>query len=258
MRTRSVPTKGGKHNQYYSCVGRESGRTDCIRRFVPRAHVDPPVLAWFEEVGLDLEAMRHQVLAAGTAELERLRLDLASAEREAQTARDQLHRVRDDYRAGRLADDPAVNAALWREERRDLEDSLKAAESARSRLAAQEEELHRSIDSVAADRQVLERLIRLRKAVSGAVSSAEVVKAARRALADLFQCFVWHEADNWAYIEPVPRDDAPLILRLTDGAQVAEYRQIALPPTREVIAPERSGGESSRAHARARSVNAPA
>jgi DNA invertase Pin-like site-specific DNA recombinase len=258
MRTRSVPRANGKVDEYYDCTGRSAGRANCPQRFVRRSDVDPEVLGWFEEFGLDLEAMREQVISAGSAELERIRAELKAAQREKTSVADALGRVREDYRAGRLDNDPERNAALWREERADLEQQLEAARAAAERLHTHEAEARRAIDATAADQAVLERLARLRKAVAGAVSGAEDIKAARRALSDVFEYFIWHEGDGWAYIEPVPREDAAVLFRLGDGAQVAEYRPTALPPMREAIAPGSSSGAPRRVRARVRRPSVPA
>jgi site-specific DNA recombinase len=66
----------------YLCYGRTSGQTDCTQVAVQRAPVDSAVLAYFERVGLDVEATRAELAARADRDRSELRALRGQAERE--------------------------------------------------------------------------------------------------------------------------------------------------------------------------------
>jgi DNA invertase Pin-like site-specific DNA recombinase/predicted RNA-binding Zn-ribbon protein involved in translation (DUF1610 family) len=206
MVPRTARNRSGTLYECYLCLGRRQDPTSCLMPQTPRAEVDAAVYRYFEQVGLDVEATREQLIAAVERKRAEVRALCDAAEREAQEADERLARVKRDYTHGELA------AAEWRELRADLAPERDAAQ-------AEAERLRKRLCSVEADTaltdvetELLEQLARIRAAVAGEVVDAAGVAAVRSALLRLFDGFVLHRGvpeqahveligENW--IEPI-------------------------------------------------------
>jgi hypothetical protein len=138
---------------------------------------------------------------------------LAASEREAATAAERLARVKGDYLSGELT------AAEWRELRSKLEPAAEAAAGARDRLAAQLAEVEAGPSLAGLESELLAKLAQVRAAITGEVTDAAGVDAARSALMRVFGHFLLHQgrpegaanleliAEGY-WIEPVVSDEA--------------------------------------------------
>jgi site-specific DNA recombinase len=221
--------KGYGWYEVYLCGGRSSGATECTQGAVHRAAVDSAVLAYFERVGLDVEATRAELAARGDRERAELRVLRGQAERELAKATERIERVR------RAFQDGVIEAADWADQRAQLQDELAAAQQDAARLAAREAEV---ADDTAAldDVELLTRLAELRNAIAGDVSAnPDDFAATHAALGRLFAGFqlravqglhgvpvdIWDEhitedvptvRGDLAYVlVPVPRSDAVVL-----------------------------------------------
>jgi hypothetical protein len=147
------------------------------------------VFAYFANVALDVDATRAQLAEARDRRLAEVRALRADAESDALRARERLGRVRRDYQDGRLdADD-------WAEQREQLSEEGAAAEASVKRLRDQEAEVGAWGELLDAERDTLQRLGELRRAIAGQVRDAEGLAAVRAALLRLFEGLVVHRAD---------------------------------------------------------------
>lgn len=212
----------------YLCGGRTSGATDCTQRAVQRAHVDSAVLAYFERVGLDVEATRRELAARADRERAELRSLRGQAERELAKAHERLERVK------RAFQDGVIDPEDWAEQGAQLRDELTAAEQDAARLAAREAEVADD-PTVLEDVELLTRLAELRAAIAGDVNASPDFAATHAALRRVFEAFhlravhglhgvpvdVWDEfitedvptlRGEVAYVlVPVPRSDAVVL-----------------------------------------------
>lgn len=186
MRVRSEPKKYG-YWESYSCGGRESGATDCDQRSVPRNAIDAQVLAYFNKVGLDVDAMIreqdaiHEELLAGVLERK------SNARRLLLRAESNLARLDKYLREGRLSpsewravsDVPRREMAAARDALHDLEE-----EELRARTAKQLQD---------AENRTLEILAEVRAAVAGEISRSEGLAATQAAIRRVFSHFVLHD-----------------------------------------------------------------
>jgi hypothetical protein len=191
--------------EVYLCGGRSSGQTTCTQSAVQRAAVDSAVLAYFERVGLDVEATRAELAERATRERAEIRALRGEAERELVKAQERLERVRRDYQDGGLdADD-------WREQHAQLKDELAAAQQDAARLAARAAEV--ADDSVLEDVELLARLADLRSAIAGDVTAnPDDFAATHAALVRVFEAFhlrVVRGANWWS--QPWTHPDEPVL-----------------------------------------------
>ena len=149
----------------YLCGGRSSGTAPgCTQGAVQRAAVDTAVLAYFERVGLDVEATRAELVARADRERAELRGLRSQAERELVKATERLERVR------RAFQDGVIEADDWADQRPELQAELQAAEQGATRLAAREAEVADDA-GVLEDVELLARLTELRSAIAGDVTA---------------------------------------------------------------------------------------
>ncbi|MGN6588469.1 MAG: recombinase family protein [Solirubrobacterales bacterium] len=211
MIPRTTPNRANPPSETYECFTRKQDAEACAQLPIKRAEVDRAVLAYFEQVGLDLDATREQLRAAIGRKAEETRVLLDAARAEAGTAAEQLARVKRDY----LSND--LTAAEWRELRTELEPQAKAAEAEVERLTRQLQahETEDALDEV--EQQLAELLESIRLAVEGAGDSKAGTKAVSATLLRLFDHFTFHAGipevanveliDTDCWIEPTLRAD---------------------------------------------------
>jgi DNA invertase Pin-like site-specific DNA recombinase len=203
---------GSLREIYVCCSGREQFE-GCGLPQQRRAPIDRAVYAYFEQVGLDIEATRDQLATAVEHRAAEVSALLATAEREAASAAARVARVKDDYLAGDLT------ASEWRELRAELEPAAEAAEGARDRLAMQLAEVEAGPSLAGLEADLVGKLAQVRAAIAGEVRDAEGVDSARAALMRLFDHFVLHRGrpeqeahleliGEGYWIEPVMSDRA--------------------------------------------------
>ncbi len=196
MVPRSSRNRNGSLHESYRCYEHWRDPTACSMKPVRRADVDAAVYAYFEQVGLDVEATREQLSAAATRKLDEARSLLLGADTEAQAAAARLARVKRDYANGDLT------AAEWRELRDELEPEASAAEAEASRLREQLAEVESGATLADVEVDVLAKLAHIRAAVAGEVSDREGVAAVRAVLLRLFDAFTLHtDTPKDAHIE---------------------------------------------------------
>lgn len=177
--TPRTPTRG---NPYYLCSG--SQHLGCTMPRAARASIDAAVYAYFEQVGLDVEATRQAVISARDNKAAETRALLKDAQAEASKAGERLARVRRDYADGEL------DISDWREFRAELGAEQEAAEAEAQRLRRRLAEIEAW--EVDAQQEALEQLSQIRAAIVGEVREASGVEAVRAALARMFERFVLH------------------------------------------------------------------
>jgi site-specific DNA recombinase len=204
-------TKGGVRYDYYACQGRRDYGADfCPMTPIPRADLDAAAFAYFQEVGLDLEATERQLRHALTGRIVSARVLREDAEAEVAKLQARLERLRDDYL------DRVVTAEEWRTLKEPLEAELAGARSRLEKLVAHVEALVEAREVDDAEQRVLERIAALQAAVAGEVNDPEDISAVRAALQRLFEGFVVARTDQ----EPDP--DMPPALVAAREAWLAE------------------------------------
>lgn len=198
----------------YCCYEHTRDPSLCSMQPVMRADVDSAVYAYFEQVGLDVEATRAQVEDTRDRQLREVGALLEQAQAEGQRAEERLSRVRRDYSDGRL---PAEDWISFRDELTAARDGA-AAEVAR--LSEQEAEIRAWDLTRDLEQEALAALAEIRQAIAGEVAHAHGVDGVRAALARLFEAFVVRDAGPgqrvhaelaWLgglVLEPVVREEA--------------------------------------------------
>jgi DNA invertase Pin-like site-specific DNA recombinase len=186
MVPRTERNKDGSLRETYRCYGRYTDPAHCSMQQQPRAPIDSAVYAYFEQVGLDVEATRDQLAAATERKVAEVSALLDVAKREASAAAARLSRVKRDYAAGELS------AAEWREFRDELQPDAEAAVAERDRLSAQLAEVKTGPKLEGLEDDVLQQLADIRAAIAGEVTSAAGVEGVRATLLRLFDRFVLH------------------------------------------------------------------
>jgi hypothetical protein len=206
MVPRTSRNRSGSVYETYLCYGRHRDPGSCAMAPIARAEVDTAVYAYFEQVGLDVEATREQLAAALGCRVAEVKALLDGAEKEAREAEARLARVKGDYSSGGL---PLED---WLEFKAELEPQHEAARAEVKRLASQLVEVEAGDALTDVEQEVLDQLARIRAAVAGAVNDAEGVAAVRSALLRLFEGFVLHrgvpaeahvELIGESWIEPI-------------------------------------------------------
>jgi site-specific DNA recombinase len=176
----------GHESQIYYCYGRRRRPHTCDLSSVGRGDIDDAVYAYFRDLGLDAEATKEQLVAAGERELAKAGDLLKSAEQEAQTATERLERVKRDYVSGELS------AGEWRELKEELEPELAARQAEEERLCRQleEAESESALSEIASD--LLTQLSEIRAEIAREVTDFKEAAAVRAALMRLFDGFVLH------------------------------------------------------------------
>ena len=186
MIPRTEPRRTQGVRETYRCYGRHRDPQTCTMAPIDRALVDTAVYAYFEQVGLDMEASREQLTTALERRVSEVRVLLAAAEKEERMAEERLVRVKGDYSSGGL---PLED---WIEFKTELEPQRDAARSEVERLGTHLIEIEAGEALSDLEQELLEQLARIRAAVGGAVKDANGVLAVRSALLRLFDGFVLH------------------------------------------------------------------
>jgi site-specific DNA recombinase len=184
MVPRTDPNRRTGPTETYYCYGRKQNPESCSMPPIRRELIDTAVYAYFENVGLDIEATRCQLAESRDRKLVEVRALLGAAEREAQKARERLDRVRRDYQDGKLAADD------WAEQREQLTDEHLGAVAEVRRLGDQQQEVTEWGELRDVEADVLRKLSEVRKAIAGEISGPDDVAAVRAARSRLFSRFV--------------------------------------------------------------------
>jgi len=206
MIPRTTPNRASPPRETYECYGHWRDVETCSMMPVQRADIDSAVLAYFEQVGLDLNATRDQLRSALNQKLDEARALLAAAERDAASAAQRLARVKRDYTNGDLT------APEWRGLRAELEPEATAAEAEVERLrkAVAAHQADTALDE--AEAEVAALLDSIRSTVTGNVKDNAGIQAVSATLLRLFDHFTYHigipadanveliDTDSW--IEP--------------------------------------------------------
>jgi site-specific DNA recombinase len=218
--------------EVYICGGRSSGATDCTQGAVQRAAVDRAVLAYFERVGLDVEATRAELAERATRERAEIRALRGQAERELAKAEERLERVRRAFQDGIIEPDD------WADQRAQLQDELTAAQQDAARLAAREAEVADG-PAVLEDVELLTRLAELRSAIAGDVgANPDDFAATHAALRRVFQAFHLRAAHGHGRVDAVVAVDGEEMLldRIpTVGGAEAAYVLEPIPRSDAVV-----------------------
>jgi len=186
MIPRTSPNRANPPSETYECFTHKRDVEACSQGPVVRADVDLAVLAYFEQVGLDLDATREQLRGAIARKAEETRALLKTAQDEASSATDRLARVKRDYLEGNLT------AGEWRDLKAELEPEQAAANAAVDRLTRQleDQEAENALDDVEAE---LGRLLdTVRAAVEGKSGDDKGAKEVSASLLRLFDSFTFH------------------------------------------------------------------
>jgi len=183
---RTDRNKDGTLNERYRCQGRYIDPANCSMTVIPRAQIDSAVYAYFEQVGLDIEATREQLIAVAERERSELIALRDVAERELSAAQSRLRRIQVDYTDGE------ISAAEWRILRFELEPQAKAAEAERDRFNAKLSEIEAGPELRDLESEILAQLAHIRAVVAGQVRDAKGVDGVRAALLRLFDRFILH------------------------------------------------------------------
>lgn len=211
----ALSPRSSEKKPVYRCSGRRDGRTDCTRPPLDAKRVDEAVWEFFEDWVLDVDAMVEDAEEARELHLVETKRALAEAEKEHATASVRLARVRRDYQDGKLdADD-------WKIQRAELTEELDASAAALQGIEQREQDL-RSEVVTDTEREALETLAQIRRAVSRQVTEAPNLDAVRAALTVVFEKFqvhydsspsmiwgeLWFGTEGGSVIlEPVPRPE---------------------------------------------------
>jgi DNA invertase Pin-like site-specific DNA recombinase len=168
MSPRTFRHRNGYEAYVCSRRRRTGGHEQCQQPQVPRALIDDSLLTYFEEVALDLEETRTQLVTATTRHVGETRALREGAEQEAQRAEERLTRVRRDYLDGKLTADE------WHEFRDGLDDERQAADAEAKRMRDREEGLKRAAVRYDAEGEVVRQLAGLRGAALRARSTLSI------------------------------------------------------------------------------------
>jgi DNA invertase Pin-like site-specific DNA recombinase len=249
MVPRTERNKDGSLRETYTCTSRWLEFNGCGLSQQRRAPIDSAVYAYFEQVGLDVEATRDQLAAAVKHRVSEVTALLAASEREAAVAAEKVARVKDDYLSGDLT------AAEWRELRAELEPAAEAAAGARDRLAAQLAEVEAGPSLAGLESELLSKLAQVKAAIAGEVNDADGVNAARAALMRVFDHFRLHvgQPEEGAHLELI--GDGYWIEPVMSGEQVEGYDEklrpvlTTEPPRAGEAIPNNPNGSGASPHA---------
>jgi len=176
------------------CRGRSAYVCETLGCPAPSAEsssVDQSVLTYFEQVALDVEATREQLIEATSRRRAEARALREQGERDLQQAEERLARVRRDYLDNR------IDADEWRDLRAELEPERAAAEAKLDLLRDREQEVDADTLTRWVEEDVLARVADLRSAVVAQVVSPDL-PAVGAALTRLFEGFTLRRLDDRA------------------------------------------------------------
>jgi DNA invertase Pin-like site-specific DNA recombinase len=203
-----------RHAQKYVCERRHGRIGNCTAPTLPREVVDSAIYAYFEQVGLDVDATRAQVAGARDRKLKEVQALAEQSLGERRRAEERLDRVRRDYADGKLS------AEDWAGFRDELEGELSAAVAEVERLDRQHGEVKDWQGIRDAERDALYMLADIRDAIARGSEDSSARDAVRAALLRLFDRFELRRAApgtrvhadlawiNDLVIDPVPRESA--------------------------------------------------
>lgn len=201
-------------SETYTSYERQRDPSLCTMGPVKREAIDGAVYAYFEQVGLDVDATRRQLAESRDLKLAEVRALVEQAETDRRRAEERLERVRRDYQNELIAPDD------WSEQREQLTAELTATTGKVEQLQRQVSEVEAWGELHDAERDALEKLADLRRAVAGEINDSASIDAIRAALSRLFEHFVLrrvepgqripaHLAWQGEYvIEPIAREQA--------------------------------------------------
>lgn len=210
MIPRTTPNRASPPTETYECFTHKQDTEACDQLPVKRADIDRAVLAYFEQVGLDLDATRDQLRTAIGRKAEETQLLLAAARADAASATERLAHVKRDYLSRELS------ASEWRELRAELEPEAAAAEAEVDRLTQQLQghEAENALDEV--EEHLAALLQSIRSAIDGVGNGKTGAEAVSATLLRLFDYFTFHAGiptevanveliDSSCWIEPTLR-----------------------------------------------------
>jgi DNA invertase Pin-like site-specific DNA recombinase len=192
MIPRTDPNRASEPSETYRCYTRVRDPELCSQAPVKREEIDAAVYAYFEKVGLDVEATRAQLSEAVDRRLAEVRALRDEAEAEERRAVEAFSRIRRDYKKGQLS------ASEWQEFRSELTEERDAAAAEAARLREQEREIAERGALRDCEEETLRALAEIRQAIVGEVKQAGDLEAVRAALQRLFAGFVLHRTDSEA------------------------------------------------------------
>jgi hypothetical protein len=216
----------------YACLGRLSGSADCTLPGIRRERIDGGLLASFSRAGLsDLEEVRRAFEERREHDLATVRALRDSAHRRSIETAENLARVRDDYKQGR------IDADEWRDFRTELDAEHAEAAAEAERFNKREAELLAEHAEHDLDLAALQHLADLRSALTAPVRDASTLHAVRLRLAEVFDHFVLcrrspdvaigpqpTDLGDGLYLRPVLREDAFDHLTATNGQPTVSRR----------------------------------
>ena len=184
----SMVPRSGKYPGYHCMTRKSRGPDACPMAPVPK-WIDEGVLTYFKSAALDVEATIRQIAEANERLITEARVRREHAEREGMSIEERIRRVRRDYQDGKLdADD-------WREQRRDLLAESEAAERAITDAIENEQRSRRHTETADAEKEALQRLAAISKAVEGITDDPTTLDGFRTTLQRLFSGFTLHLLD---------------------------------------------------------------
>jgi hypothetical protein len=209
--------------EHYRCMGRRSGATECKQPDVARQPIDTAVLAYFEQIALDVEGTVTQIADERDRRLAECDAKLAQARKvEAESAR-QIERL------DAMMRDEGLTLGEWRRLAAVPQSEAEAAALAIADLTAEREEIEATLNTADAAGEFMERMAALRAAAAGEVASAEGIAATQTALRRVFDGFTLHRVDA---PESPRRFDAELMVGVSYvlEPQVAEDARLGTLP----------------------------
>jgi site-specific DNA recombinase len=226
--------------EHYRCMGRRSGATECKQPDVPREPIDTAVLAYFEQVALDVTGTVEQLAGERDRRLAECDAKLAQARKVQAEAERQLERL------DGLLRDEGMTLDEWRRVAAVPQSEAEAAAGAIADVTAEREQVEATLDIADATGEFMERITALRSTVAGEINSAEGIAATQASLRRVFDGFVLHrgsapEAPRWVNAELMVGASYVLEPRVSEDARLG-----ALPAGTPVVKREplalRKGG----------------
>jgi site-specific DNA recombinase len=195
MRTRTYA--GGRGT--YFCDRRAQHRDGCLGHGpYPQEAIDEPVLAYFNRVGLDMEATRAAFADTARRRIAEARAVREAAERDRAQTTDALARMRRYFHSGE------IDAADYRDHKAELTEALGGAEAAVAQARAAEDAAITGAELRDAEEAVLRFLADLRRRIVDDLRDAGGAEAVRGALVKLFEGFTLCDESAMARASAVP------------------------------------------------------